>query len=141
MLPVQNRADDFSSQCLQFGVGSVLERHLAYMVANIKVGVVFPARKTKIERRRHHPLDQAWNQRQFRFDELESIFEPDLTLQHADARHIERHAVALQMQENRIPPRKAVTLLMILHDHSPIHSLRECHLRLRWKIATRASTV
>src|ERR1019366_1567331 len=120
MLPVQDRADEFSSKRLQFGVG------------------------TKIERRRHHPLDQARNQRQLRFDELESIFEPDLTLQHADAPHIERHAVALQMLENRVPPRKAVTLLMVLHDNSPIHSLRECpsqatKLRLRWKIATRAS--
>ncbi len=122
MLAVHYRAKKFSSQRLQFGVGAMFERDVTDVIANIKVGVVFPCRQTNIQRRWHHPLEITGKQRQFRFDELGESFERDLALQDADAGHVERHTLALQVQEHCVTPGKAVILLMVLHNSSPIRS-------------------
>src|SRR5579864_451798 len=120
VLTVHHRAQNLSCQRLQLRVGAVLERSLAYVVANVEGWVIFPAGQANIKERGHHTLEIAGNQRQFRFDKLDTSFEWDLALKHADTGHVEGHALAFEVEENRISPGKAVTLLLALHRGSPI---------------------
>src|SRR5437660_10988246 len=98
----------------------MFESHLTYVAAQIKLRVVLPTGKAESERRGHDAFEIARQKRQFRFDELQTVFEQNLTLENADAGHIERHPFPLQMQEDGVTPGKAVTLLVALHDRTPI---------------------
>jgi hypothetical protein len=51
---------------------------------------------------------------------MDEIFKCDFTLEYADTGHVERHPFSFEMQENRIAPGKAVSLLLVLHVSSPI---------------------
>jgi hypothetical protein len=88
------------------------------MVADLKGRIVFPTGKANIQQWGYHPLEVAGNQRQLGFDQSDAILERDLAVKHADARHVERHALAFQMEENRVAPGKALALLLFLHDSS-----------------------
>src|ERR1019366_5880055 len=89
--------------------------------------------------RGHNPLEIAGKNRQFRLDELDGVFKRNLTLEDTHARHIERHAFSFEMQEDRVPPGKTITLLMVLHHNSPSGSPREPVLSSRKKTASSAS--
>ncbi len=49
VLPVHHRAQNFSRERLQLCVGTMLERHLADVAADVEGGVVFPAGKADIQ--------------------------------------------------------------------------------------------
>src|SRR5271169_3530388 len=120
MLAVQHGAEKLSGNSFQLSLGSMLERHLANVAAEIELRIIFPTGKAETERRRHDALEIAGKQRQLRFEELETVFKPNFTFEDANAGHVERHALPFQMQEDRIAPGKAVTRLMVLHANSPI---------------------
>jgi hypothetical protein len=98
----------------------MLEGCFAYVVADVEGRVEFPAGQPNIEERRHNPLQVPWNQRELGLHKLHAAFERDFAIKHADTSHVERHALAFEVEENRISPRKAVTLLLVLHGYSPI---------------------
>src|SRR5579862_627209 len=143
MPPVHHRAQDLPRKRLQLCVGTVLECHFAHVPANIEGRVVFPGWKANIKERGHHSLEVAGNKWQLRLDKLDESLERDLSLKNTDTGHVEGHALAFQMEENSIPPGKAVILLLALHRSSPsqlpIVSRRTiAHLRSRTKTATSA---
>ncbi len=75
VLPVHHRAQNLPGKRLQLCFGTVLERHFAYVVADVEGWVVFPGRKANIKERGHHSLEVAGNQRQLRLDKLDASFE------------------------------------------------------------------
>jgi hypothetical protein len=98
----------------------MVERHFVHVASQIKLRVVFPTGKSKAERSGYNTLEIAREERQLRLDKLNAFLERDLALEKADARYIERHAFPFQVQEDRVAPGKAVTLLVVLQDRTPI---------------------
>src|SRR5450755_2117065 len=69
-LAVQRRANDVRGYCLQIGVCSRFEYHLANVVANVKIGIEFPGRQAQVERGKHRTLLIARNEIQPRLNML-----------------------------------------------------------------------
>jgi hypothetical protein len=144
VLPVHYRAQNLSRIRLQLHVGAMLKRYFTYMVEDVEGGIVFPTGQSNVQQWRHDPLQVAGNQGQLRFDQPDAILERDLAVKHANARHIEGHALTLQVKENRVAPGKAVALMLLfLHDSSLFICCAAVNLKPRLKpqkkIATRAS--
>ena len=124
VLPVHDRAEKLGGNCFQLNFGSVLECHLAHVAPKFEFGVIFPTGQAESEGSGHDAFEIAREKRQLRLDELEALFKSNFTLEDANARYVERHAFPFQMQEDRITPGKAVTLLMVLHRYSPPSLIR-----------------
>src|SRR5579864_2979688 len=97
----------------------MLKRHFPHMASEIELRIIFPAGKANTKRCRYDTLEKAGQQRQFRLDEPNAIFKRYLAFEDEDAGYIQRHAFPLQMQENGVAPREAVTLLIVRHHSSP----------------------
>src|ERR1035441_7887693 len=118
VLPVHYRAQNLSRNRLQLHVGAMLKRYFTYMVEDVEVGIVFPTGKSNVQQWRHDPLQVAGNQGELRFDQPDTILERDLAVEHADTGHVEGHALAFQVEENRVAPGEAVALMLFLHNSS-----------------------
>src|ERR1039457_2929767 len=110
MLPVHYRAKNLPRKRLEFSVGTVLERHLFHVAPNVEGGIVFPPGKAEVKGRGNDPLQVAGKQRQLGFDKPHAVFERDLALKHANGGYVEGHALAFEMEEYGVTPRKAVVV-------------------------------
>ena len=144
VLPVHHCAQNFPRKRLQLCVGTVLERHLAYVAADVELWVVFPSRKANIKERGHHALEVAGNQRQLRLDELDESLERDLasntqtqaTLRGMPSRSRCRKTVSPQERRSSCC-RLCIADLLVSCRSSVIETI--AHLSSRKKIATSAS--
>src|SRR5579862_1811963 len=118
MRTVHDLAEKLSRERLQFAFSAVLQCFLAYVPPDVELRVVFPARQTQPERRGDYTLQISREQWQLRLKKLDAVCQRNLTFKSQDAGHVERHALPLQVQENRVTPGKAISLFLVLHNFS-----------------------
>ncbi len=117
-LAVQPGADNRPGQFFEFLFRTVLERHLVNVVSDVERWIELPARKPKIERRKHHPLPVTGNERQFRFDVGHAVGEIDLTLKHADPGDVQRLSLALNIKKECVSPGEGIILGLVRHTRN-----------------------
>ncbi len=94
-----------------------------HMISDVELRVVVPVGQAGIQRRLYDAHEIARNERQPGLDKAKVVIERDVAFQNADAGNVQRHAGALQVEKNAVPPGQSLTAGMVPHG-SPPRSVR-----------------
>src|ERR1035441_3327367 len=95
---IHHLAEKVSSQPLESLLGAAFQMYTTDVAVNVEPRIELPSGIPGLERRKHHALPIARNQRQLRLNQRSQLVNRDWAVQKEDTSDVQRHLLLLEIQ-------------------------------------------